>query len=738
MPQARPGSAQIELAVRGMRCAACVEHVERALRAVPGVAAAVVNLATAQATICPAENGPAPSAEALIQAVRAAGYDAQVLLPSHGPAERHAAPSGPAKLAIVLSGLLAVPLLLLHVAQLLPGQPESVRHTIELVHHWRAGWAIQGALAATVLLVAGRPMLAGAFRALARGRADMDLLVSLGLTAAMLSGLTGIAAAKPELVTFDAAALITWFVAVGKHLETRARRQALTALRGLACRIPERALRVADGRVESVPADVVQPGDVLRVPAHTTVPVDGYVIDGHGLIDESLLTGESLPVARGPGEPVLGGSRCVEGLFDMQAAATGAESTAARIARLVQEVQAIKPPWQRLADRVSGIFVPAVLVLAGLTFGGWLYFAGLSWAVERAIAVLVVACPCALGLAIPTAVVVGTARAAELGILVRDPAALEAAAKVRQVVLDKTGTLTRGFPTVVSIRLARDADESRVLSAAAALAQLSEHPVSRAVVRAAQARDIPLPKLSEFRSVPGAGLQGQIEGVSVHLGSLSWLRSNGATLPAELNIEEPHDSEMIVLGVALDHKLHAVLIVADPVHPDAAVAVRELRRLGVRLRVLSGDREKAVRRIAAELDISEYEAELSPQQKLDRLSELVRSGQRVAMVGDGVNDAPALAAADVGIAFATGAELARQAAPVCIVGHSPRAIPRLIQLSRASTRIMKQNLAWALIYNLLMLPVAILTPLPPAWASAAMMLSSLSVVANSLRLRRAG
>ncbi len=727
----------IELGIQGMHCAGCVANVQRSLRAVPGVRSADVNLATGRATVELADPAAPFESARLIQAVRQAGYEAEPIAPDAAPAVAAAdtVHLRRRRLELLAATLIASPLLLAHLVHAIPALPAWLSALNHSLMHTPSGWLLQGAITVLVFALAGREMLRGAWRGVRSRVANMDVLVALGALVAFGSGVVGILLARANWILFDAAALIILFVAIGKHLEAGARGRATSALRGLAERIPRDALRIVGPRVETVPIAQVQPGDLLRVPAHALIPVDGTVVDGQGTVDESMLTGESLPVARRAGDQVFGGTRCVEGLLDMRATARGSESAAARIARLVEQAQSTKPPWQRLADRVAGIFVPVILGVAVLTGAGWLVFADASFAVERAIAVLVVACPCALGLAIPTAVVVGTTRAAERGILVRDAAALEVAGSVREIVLDKTGTLTRGVPSVTQIRSADGSPEAEILRAAGALEQMSEHPLARAIVLAAARRGLDLPQPTGYSSMAGRGVRGEVEGVTVLVGSADWLAANRVEMPATSEWGPAEDPAVLTVWVARDQRLRGRIELSDTLHPDSPAAIAELHRLGVRARILSGDQPAAVARIAQELGIDAWEARLTPAEKLQRVQDLAARGARVAMVGDGINDAPALAAADVGMAIGTGADVARAAAPICLMYHSPRLIGETVRISRASARVMKQNLGWALVYNVVMLPLAVFTPLPPAWATAAMMLSSLSVVGNSLRLR---
>jgi len=732
---------RIDIRIHGMHCAGCASTIEAALRRLPGVADAAVNLAAERATVYCSPEHASIDPQRLIEAVRAAGYDA-TLADEHAPcmlegeasaAARRAADLRRQRRRILAAVVLGAPVLAAHfgggrVASLLGGGPLALH-------------LLQAALAAVVLALAAGPMLKGAIRALLARSANMDLLVALGALTAFFSSLAGLVRGQHVLLMFDAAVMIVLFVAVGKYFEARARGRASAALETLLARLPRKALRVVDGRTEEVSIDAVRPGDVLRLPAHAPIPVDGRIISGRVAVDESMLTGEALPVERGPGSQVLGGTRVVDGLADMRATATGRDSAAARLARLVEQAQSSRPPWQRLADRVAAVFVPAIIALALLTFCGWKLWAGAHtlFALERAIAVLVVACPCALGLAIPTAVLVGTGAAAERGILVRDASALEAAGHVREVLLDKTGTLTLDRPSVASVvPLTPDMTESDALHLAAALEQVSEHPFARAFVQAAQARGLALPAPHDLHSQPGSGLRARVGTRHLLVGSAAWLEQNAVpTQPHADRADDLAARGQSVVWLAADGRAVALFGLADALHPDSADTVRALHRLGVRTRLLSGDQHAAVSHVADALGIDAFEARLSPQQKLARVRSLVDSGRQVALVGDGINDAPALAAATVGIAIGTGADVAREAADICLLGHSPRLIVQAIRISRRSARIMKQNLFWAFAYNAVMIPVAMLTALPPAAATAAMMLSSLSVVGNSLRLRRA-
>lgn len=720
----------IDLEIRGMHCAGCVATVEGALRKTPGVSEASVNLATERATLTVSDDADVRMNE-ILEAVAKAGYQASVAKKDADPSQRgveRARELASQQRRLIIAALVASPLL--------------IGHFVGVGHATSGLWAsllpgINALLTAIVLVIAAGPILASAGRAALSLRGNMDLLVSLGALTAFFAGIVGWLTGRHELLMFDAAALVVLFVALGKHLEARARGQASAALEALAARTPRDALQIVGDKLVPTPVASLRPGQQVRVAAGQMIPLDGEITQGVVTVDESMLTGESRAITRQSGDRVLGGTRVIDGAADARVTAIGAESTVARIARLVEQAQSIKPPWQRLADRLAAWFTPVVLLLAFATFAGWRWGAqaDLLTALTRAITTLVVACPCAMGLAIPTAVLVGTSRAAERGVLVRDPSALEAAGRVQEVFLDKTGTLTLGRPTLSRIDTAKGLDESEPIRLAASVEQLSDHPLAKAIVAAARQRGLTLSAAEGYSRQAGMGAVGIVEGRRVVVGALEWLREQGVS-EAEIGawpLDAEAESET---WVALDGRIAARLSLADELHADAQAAVTGLKELGARTRIISGDRRATVARVAAQVGVESFDAELKPDDKLARLREAQQRGRIVAMVGDGINDAPALAAADVGIAIGAGADVAREAAPILLVGHSPLLIPAAIKISRASAAVMKQNLVWALAYNVVMLPLAMLAPISPALGAAAMMFSSLTVVGNSLRLRR--
>lgn len=746
----------LELELAGLTCAACVARVDRALRAVPGVREANVNLVTQRATVR-AEMGRAERAE-LAEAVERAGYsvlDERVPSSDRMPAaagfdRERIERSERAELvhALTLASLLTVPLLALAMSHGAWSWTES-----------EAGRWAQLALATPVVFGPGARFLRGAWKAALHRTADMNTLVALGALAAW--GYSLVALAFPRLfphsehglqphLYFEAAATIVTFVLLGKLLEARARRQLGDAVRGLHALVPATALRRAGEREIEVSVAELDVDDEVFVQPGTRVPSDGVVLAGESAVDESLLSGESLPVEKRAGSVVTGGTLNQSGALVVRIVRTGNDTALARIAAAVEAAQGSRAPIARLADRISAVFVPVVLGVAALTALAWFLVQpdaeGIAQALERAVAVLVIACPCALGLATPAAVAVGTGRAAELGILFKGGAVLEAAASVDTVFLDKTGTLTLGKPELVDTLALETDGAPRLLRLTAAVERASEHPLARAIVEGARARGLELPEVADFTSTAGRGVEGTSDGARVRAGTAAWL--------AEADIDTTElagqaasfaDAGRTPVFVAFDGVLAGLLTLADRPDPQARSTVAALRARDLRVVMLTGDRHGTARAIANEIGLEELEAELLPADKARRIAAEKALGRRVAMVGDGVNDAPALALADVGIALGSGADVAAAAADVTLLRGGIAALPRALGLARATLATIRRNLAWAFAYNTLGIPIAagVFThwtgwSLSPMLASAAMSLSSVSVLASSLALRRYG
>jgi Cu+-exporting ATPase len=702
----------IKLPIEGMTCASCVARVEKALKRVPGVASAEVNLATETATVGLAE-GAAP--ESLVEAVREAGYEARF-----APAPKPARDTSwwPVAAAAALTAPLFLPML--------------------------GGWALPGwlqlALATPVQFWLGARFYRAGWKALRARTGNMDLLVALGTSAAyglsvyMLWRHWG---HEPHLY-FEAGAAVITLVLLGKWLEARAKRQTTEAIRALQSLRPETARVVRDGKEVEIPAAQLAVDDLVVVRPGERIPADGVVVEGRSHADESMLTGESLPVAKGPRDAVTGGAVNAEGVLSVRVTAVGAQSTLAKIIELVENAQAKKAPIQRLVDRVSAVFVPVVLVIGVATLLGWGLATG-DWehAVLNAVAVLVIACPCALGLATPTAIMAGTGVAARNGILIKDAEALETAHAVEVVAFDKTGTLTVGKPALAAFGTA-GMERNTALAWAAAVQAGSEHPLAKAVLAAATGLQIP--RAEAARAVPGRGMQASVGGRRLAVGSGRWMRELGVDLaPLAAKALEMQGKGMTVSWLAdLTDKPVALAAMAfgDEIRPEAEQAVKQLRARGLRTVMLTGDNRAAAQWVAARLGIDEVRAEILPADKAEAVAELRGAHSRVAMVGDGVNDAPALAAADLGIAMGSGTDVAMHAAGVTLMRPDPRLVAAAIDVSRRTYRKIRQNLFWAFVYNVVGIPLAALGILSPVIAGAAMALSSVSVVGNTLLLKR--
>jgi Cu+-exporting ATPase len=712
---------EFNLGIQGMTCASCVGRVEKALAKVPGVYTVAVNLATEQARI---EADANVTLAAIEQAITAAGYTVAPQVTDASPARRVALPEWwPVAVATVLTLPLAMQMLGMAIGQ-----------------HWMLpGW-VQWALATPVQFWLGARFYRAGWRALKAGTGNMDLLVALGTSAAYGLSVYQILQGQSHLY-FEASAAVITLVLLGKWLETRAKRETAAAIRALQALRPDTARVRRDGVDSEVPVANVRVGDLVVVRPGERIAVDGVVREGESQVDESLITGESLPVAKMLGDTVTGGAINNDGLLVIETRAVGSETTLARIIRMVENAQAAKAPIQRLVDQVSAVFVPVVLVIALLTLLGWGFAAG-DWqqALLNAVAVLVIACPCALGLATPTAIMAGTGVAARYGILIKDAEALEIAHAVNCVAFDKTGTLTVGHPTLVALEPAIGSADD-LLRLAAAVQQGSEHPLARAVMLAAEEKKIQVPSSSAVKALPGLGMQAEVDGAIYHLGSPRLMqRLNVALETMQVTATQLESAGRSVSWLARETggalQLIGLLAFGDSIKPHAATAIARLHAQHVRTVMLTGDNHGSAAAVAKALGITEVKAEILPADKAAVVAALKDDGSKVAMVGDGINDAPALAAADVGIAMSGGTDVAMHAAGVTLMRGDIMLVADTLDISKKTYRKIRQNLFWAFIYNVVGIPLAALGFLNPVIAGAAMAFSSVSVVSNALLLRR--
>ena len=717
----------LELAIEGMTCASCVGRVERALLKVPGVRSAAVNLANERARI---EVLGAVDPSLLIQAVEAAGYQAQIIggqQPATDNSERRLRRE---RLALIAALLLAAPLVIPMFGDLLG------------LHWMLPPWA-QFLLATPVQFVLGARFYVAGWKAVRAGAGNMDLLVAIGTSAgyglSLYQWWAAPAGAMPHLY-FEASAVVIALVLLGKYLESRAKRQTSAAIRALEALRPDRAVRVVDDHEEEVAIAALRLDDLVLVKPGERFPVDGEVVEGESQADEALISGESLPVAKAPGDRITGGAINGEGRLLVRTTALGGETVLARIIRLVEDAQAAKAPIQKLVDKVSQVFVPAVLVIALLTLAGW-WWAGapVEVALINAVAVLVIACPCALGLATPAAIMAGTGVAARHGILIKDAEALEVAHAVTAVAFDKTGTLTSGKPRVVHLH-AVDGDEAALLRAAGALQRGSEHPLARAVLERCEENGLTVPDVARSQSLTGRGIAGDLDGRSLALGNRRLLDEQGLTAGHLADKARAWEGEGRTLSWLIETTPQARVLglfaFGDSLKDGAAEAIAGLNARHIRSHLITGDNRGSARVVAEALHIDSVHAEVLPADKAAVVAELKQGGAVVAMVGDGINDAPALAAADVGIAMGGGTDVAMHAAGITLMRGDPRLVPAALEISRRTYRKIQQNLFWAFIYNLVGIPLAALGFLSPVVAGAAMAMSSVSVVSNALLLKR--
>ncbi len=716
--------AVIDLPITGMTCAACAARIEKTLNRLPDVKAAV-NFATEKAHV----EYPAASVTpaGLIEAIRKAGYDAQIPVAGGDAtrkAERLAAYQRDLRL-FTISALLTLPFLAL------------MLYMLTGAHH--AAWLppmAQLLIATPVQFWIGSRFYVGAYHALRGGGANMDVLIALGTSMAYFYSAAVVLAGIDGHLYFEAAVSIITLVFLGKLLESRARARASAAIEEL-IRLQPKTARIerAGGIVEIAVADM-RVGDVFVVRPGEAVPVDGKVIDGSSSVDEAMLTGESLPVSKSAGSPVYAATINAEGLLRCSTTGVGADTALAGIIRLVEEAQGSKAPIQRLADVIAGVFVPVVVGIALLTFIGWWWFSGdFTAAMVNAVAVLVIACPCALGLATPTAIMVGSGAGARAGVLIKNAEALEHAGHIDTLVIDKTGTLTQGRPAVTDIVAIGGSSDEEVLRVAAALESGSEHPLARAILGCAQDRSVTTQPVQDFAAVTGKGVRALVNGTVAMLGSPRLLTDAGLAFDTQ-RVAQLQDQGKTVIGVAHNNRVLGLIAIADPLRPTSATAVAALQAMGIEVIMLTGDNRRTAERIAKEVGVTRFEAEMLPQDKAQRIAALKAEGHVVGMIGDGVNDAPALAAAQVSFAIGAGSDVAIHAADVTLMRSDLLSAVDAISLSRATFRKIKQNLFFAFIYNALGIPLAAAGLLNPVIAGAAMAMSSVSVVSNSLLLKR--
>jgi P-type Cu+ transporter len=740
---------RLELVVEGATCASCVKRIEDALKRVSGVIDATMNLATERASLRVVSG--AVGAAALQAAVEGAGYQARPAPEATAGDERAEAREREAVAlwrSFLVAAVLTLPVVVLEMGpHLVPAFHHFIMHEIGM----QTSWYIQFALATIVLFGPGLRFFQKGIPALVRRAPDMNSLVALGTGAAwsystVATFAPGVLPAGTVNVYFEAAAVIATLILLGRNLEMRAKGRTSQAIKRLIGLQAKTARLVRGGETVDVPIEELQVSDLLLVRPGDKIPVDGEVVEGSSYVDESMITGEPVPVEKGLGAAVVGGTINKTGAFTFRATKVGADTVLAQIIRMVEQAQGAKLPIQALVDRVTGYFVPAVMAIAAITFLIWLGFGptlALTFALVNAVAVLIIACPCAMGLATPTSIMVGTGRAAEMGLLFRKGEALQTLRDANVIALDKTGTLTKGRPELTDLVSAKGSDRDEVLALVAAVETRSEHPIGEAIVAAAKRAGLALPEVEDFEATPGFGVRAQVAGRRVEVGADRLMAKLGLDVaPFADAAEQLGNDGKSPLYAAVDGRVAGIIAVSDPIKPTTSEAIRALHDLGLKVAMITGDNRRTAEAIARRLGIDEVVAEVLPDGKVEAIKHLRHGGRRVAFVGDGINDAPALAESDVGIAIGTGTDVAIESANVVLMSGDLRGVPNAIALSKATLRNIKQNLFWAFAYNALLIPVAAgaLYPvygilLSPIFAAGAMALSSVCVLGNALRLR---
>ena len=744
--KAMPSTQKVALPVQGMTCASCVIRVENSLKKVPGVVGATVNLATERATV---EFDPATAGvQDFAKAVESAGYTLVTVQPEkadedHERAEREAAYQE-LRTKFIVSAILTTPVMLLSMLSMTTWVP--LLHTISMDTLNK----ILFLLTTPVLLWAGQRFFIGFWKTLKHFTADMNTLIAVGTSAAY--GYSTIATLFPELlvsadpsragpeVYFDTTAVIIALILLGRLLEARARGRTSEAIKKLMGLQAKTARVIRNGEERDIPVEQVKIGDSVIVRPGEKIPVDGEILDGHSAVDESMLTGESLPVEKQRGDKVIGATINKTGSFTFRATNVGQGTVLAQIVRMVQEAQGSKAPIQRLADQIASVFVPIVIAIAVLTFIGWYFIAPdgmLAHALINFVAVLIIACPCALGLATPTAIMVGTGVGAEHGVLIKGGESLERAHRVNTVVLDKTGTITKGEPEVTDLVVLNGFAKEEVLRIAASVENKSEHPLGDAIVQYARAQEITLITPANFNSITGQGVIAVVDDHLIAIGNRKLMDEQKVDVrDSESVLEKLINAGKTTVLLAIEGKLAAIFGIADTVKTNSPVAIAELHKLGLEVVMITGDNRRTAEAIAQQVGVDEVLAEVLPEDKADQVKKLQAQNKIVAMVGDGINDAPALAQADIGIAMSTGTDVAMEAADITLLHGDLTGAVTAVKLSKRTIRLIKQNLFWAFIYNIIGIPLAAFGMLNPMVAAAAMAFSSVSVISNSLRLKR--